>query len=232
MRRATCSGWSPDSTTSPASSSSSPTRDETPIRRRRCALDEGLGLWRGAAFEEVAFDDFARTEATRLEELRFTALEDRVDAKLRLGHHAELVAELEQAVAVNPVRERVRAQLMLALYRSGREVEALQTYQHYRLYLAEELGLEPSAGLHRLEEQILQHDPVLDWAPPGFEPAAGRCRELAADGNRHLLVHRPRGIDPPVAGASAGDGSALARHDAILARSHRVARRPHRQDHR
>ena len=78
---------------------------------------------------------------------------------------------MEQAVAANPVRERVRAQLMLALYRCGREVEALQTYQQYRLYLAEELGLEPSGGLRRLEEQILQHDADLDWAAPASEPA-------------------------------------------------------------
>ena len=105
-------------------------------------LNEALSLWRGPAFAEVAFDDFARTEAARLEELRMTAAEDRVDAKLRLGQHAELVGELEQSVAANPVRERVHAQLMLALYRCGREVEALQTYQNHRRYLASELGLE------------------------------------------------------------------------------------------
>ena len=187
-------------------------RGRSPARRRAGPVGGG------AAFEEVAFDDFARTEATRLEELPFTALEDRVEAKLRLGHHAELVAELEQAVAVNPVRERAHAQLMLAFYRSGREVEALNTYQHYRLYLAEELGLEPSAGLHRLEEQILQHDPVLDWAPPGFEPAA-RPVELASslptgtvtflftdlEESTRLWQEHPQAMAP-----------ALARHDAIL----------------
>ena len=135
-------------------------------------LNEALSLWRGPAFAEVAFDDFARTEAARLEELRMTAAEDRVDAKLRLGQHAELVGDLEQSVAANPVRERVRAQLMLALYRSGREVEALQTYQNHRRYLASQLGLEPSGALRRLEEQILQHEPNLDWVAPASGPTS------------------------------------------------------------
>ena len=88
-------------------------------------LDAALGLWRGPAFAEFAYDDFARAEATRLEELRITAVEDRVDAKLALGRHEELIGELERTVDTHPLRERSRAQLMLALYRAGRQVEAL-----------------------------------------------------------------------------------------------------------
>ena len=89
-------------------------------------LDVAMALWRGPAFAEFAHDDFARAEATRLEELRVTALEDRVDAKLTLGHHEEVVGELERTVDAHPLRERSRAQLMLALYRGGRQVEALR----------------------------------------------------------------------------------------------------------
>jgi DNA-binding SARP family transcriptional activator/WD40 repeat protein len=126
-------------------------------------LDEALGLWRGPAFAEFAYDDFARAEATRLEELRVAAVEDRVDAKLALGRHEELIGELERTVDAHPLRERSRAQLMLALYRAGRQVEALRAYQDHRRYLVEELGLEPSTTLRSLEAAIVVQAAELDY---------------------------------------------------------------------
>ena len=136
-------------------------------------LDEALSLWRGPAFAEFAEFDFARTEALHLEELRLLAVEARVDARLGLGHHAELIGELEGIVAEHPLRDRPHAQLMLALYRGGREAEALRSYQQHRRYLADELGLEPSSRLVELEAAILRHEPELEWAPgPVRAPAS------------------------------------------------------------
>jgi DNA-binding SARP family transcriptional activator/class 3 adenylate cyclase/alpha-beta hydrolase superfamily lysophospholipase len=128
-------------------------------------LDEALGLWRGPAFAEFADDDFNRAEARRLDELRRVALDERVEANLCLGRHSELIGELEGIVAADALRERPRAQLMLALYRCGREAEALRTYQQYRRYLGDELGIEPSLALQELEERILLQKPELNWTP-------------------------------------------------------------------
>jgi DNA-binding SARP family transcriptional activator/ABC-type branched-subunit amino acid transport system substrate-binding protein/DNA-binding beta-propeller fold protein YncE len=127
-------------------------------------LRDALALWRGPALAEFRYADFAQSEIARLEELRLAAQEERIEADLELGRHEELVVELEELVSDHPLRERLRAQLMLALYRSGRQAEALQTYQEGRRALAEELGLEPSESVQRLERQILEHDPAL--APP------------------------------------------------------------------
>jgi branched-chain amino acid transport system substrate-binding protein len=124
-------------------------------------LRRALALWRGPALADFAYESFAQTEIARLDELQLTALEERIEADLALGRHAELVAELEALVARNALRERLRGQLMLALYRSDRQAEALHVYQEFRLALAEELGLEPSQGLQRLERQILEQDPEL-----------------------------------------------------------------------
>jgi DNA-binding SARP family transcriptional activator len=126
-------------------------------------LDEALGLWRGPAWAEFAEFDFARAEVTRLEGQRAGATEDRADIELALGHHAELIGELEATVARYPLRERSRAQLMLALYRSGRQAEALRAYHSFRSYLVDEIGLEPSAALQRLEDDILLNKPDLEW---------------------------------------------------------------------
>src|SRR5215213_7013319 len=120
-------------------------------------LDEALGLWRGPALAEFAFESFARPEITRLDELRLVAREERFDAALALGRHAELVGELEALVSEHPHRERLRGQLMLALYRSGRQAEALAAYRDARLAL-DALGIEPSEQLRRLERQILTQD--------------------------------------------------------------------------
>jgi predicted ATPase/DNA-binding SARP family transcriptional activator len=125
-------------------------------------LDLALGIWRGPAFAEFAFDDFARPEAVRLEELRVAAIEQRVDANLALGRHAELIGDLEVSVAAFPLRERLRAQLMVALYRSGRQVEALRAFQNFRRYLGDELGLEPSKALHDLEDAIVLQKSALE----------------------------------------------------------------------
>jgi DNA-binding SARP family transcriptional activator len=128
-------------------------------------LDEALGLWRGPALVDFSFDDFARQDIERLEALRVEAMEDRGDALLRLGRHGELVSELGPLVEAHPLRERLRGQLMLALYRRGRQAEALDVYARGRRLLAGELGLEPGAELQRLERAILAQDPALDDSP-------------------------------------------------------------------
>ncbi len=129
-------------------------------------LDGALRLWRGSAFAEFAFAEFARAEAARLDELRWTAVEDRVEARLALGGHEELVGELEVLVRESPFRERLWGELMLALYRSGRQAEALRAYARVRTLLGEELGIEPGAPLRGLEEAMLLQKPELDWVPP------------------------------------------------------------------
>ena len=117
-------------------------------------------------------------EIDRILERRVIALEGRVEADLACGRHAELIAELEAAVAREPLRERLRAQLMLALYRSGRQAEALEVYRDGRRLLAEELGLEPGPALTRLERAILEHDPALEPPPAPTPPRrAARKRE-------------------------------------------------------
>ncbi len=127
-------------------------------------LHEALALWRGPPLAEFAFDGFAQAEIGRLEDLRLAAVEERVEADLALARPAELIGELEALVAEHPHRERLRGQLMLALYRSGRQAEALAAYQAARRALVDELGIEPSAGLQRLEKQILTQDEELDLA--------------------------------------------------------------------
>ncbi len=130
-------------------------------RERAEKLRAALSLWRGAALEDLAFEPFARDEIGRLEEARLAALEDRIDADLELGSAGELVGELEELVEAQPLRERFRAQLMLALYRGGRQAEALEAYQQARRVLMDELGLEPSEELRSLEQAILRQDASL-----------------------------------------------------------------------
>jgi YVTN family beta-propeller protein len=125
-------------------------------------LRAALALWRGPALSEVAYEPFAQAEIARLEELRLVALEERIDADLALGQHAGIVAELEGLVRAEPLRERLRRQLMLALYRSGRQADALGAYQEARRMLVEELGLEPSRTLQELERAILTQDEALE----------------------------------------------------------------------
>jgi YVTN family beta-propeller protein len=121
-------------------------------------------LWRGRPLADLEFEPFARIEVERLEELRLAALEGRIEAELALGRDPELVPELESLVAEHPLRERLRSQLMLALYRCGRQADALETYRVGRSLLSEELALEPSPRLRELEQAILRQDPALELA--------------------------------------------------------------------
>jgi DNA-binding SARP family transcriptional activator len=133
-------------------------------------LREGLALWRGPALAEVADEGFAQAERNRLEELRVAALEDRLAADLDLGGHAAAVAELEELAGRYRFRERLAGLLMLALYRSGRQAEALRAFQGARRALADELGIDPGRWLRQLETGILRQDPGLDWTSPPAEP--------------------------------------------------------------
>jgi DNA-binding SARP family transcriptional activator len=125
-------------------------------------LREALALWRGPPLADLAYEPFAQAAAGRLEELRLAALERRIDADLALGRHADLVAELETLVAREPLRERLWAQLILALYRCGRQADALEAYQAARRTLVEELALEPSVALRELQQAVLRQDPALE----------------------------------------------------------------------
>ncbi|TDB88984.1 BTAD domain-containing putative transcriptional regulator [Actinomadura sp. 7K534] len=132
-------------------------------------LAEALELWRGPAFADFADEPFTRPAAARLGELRVTALEEHAEARLDLGEHGALAGELGDAVAAHPLRERLRAAHMRALYRAGRQNEALESYDGYRTLLADELGLDPGAELADLQRAVLRQDPALD-APAAPEP--------------------------------------------------------------
>jgi DNA-binding SARP family transcriptional activator len=135
-------------------------------------LRDALALWRGTPLADLADEPFARATVGRLEEIRLAAHERAVEAELMLGRHSELVGELEELLDAHPLRDRFRAQLMLALYRSGRQVEALDVYRHGRDVLVAELGLEPSPMLRDLERAILTHDPALGFEQPQPESSA------------------------------------------------------------
>jgi len=137
-----------------------------PEQARR-SLRDALALWRGPALADVADELFARADAERLEELRLLAVEGRIEADLAAGRHPDLVPELEALISRHPLRERLREHLMLALYRSGRQAEALALYRDTRRMLSDELGIEPGPRLHELERAILRHD-------PGLEPSLAR----------------------------------------------------------
>ena len=163
-------------------------------------LGEALALWRGPALADLAYESFAQVGIARLEEMRLAVLEQRIDADLARGRHAQLVGELEALVAQHPLRERLRCQLMLALYRSARQAEALEAYRAARHELQEELGLDPSGELRQLEEAILRQDPDLDLPPA--EPssrsrAVAAALEHAAPDRAVLVVPRELdGLDP------------------------------------
>jgi predicted ATPase/DNA-binding SARP family transcriptional activator len=148
-------------------------------------LRDALGLWRGPAYEDVRYEAFAQAEVARLDELRLAALEDRIEADLALGRHRDLVSELEALVAAHPGSERLSGQLMLALYRSGRQTAALEVFQRARAKMRDELGLEPGPALQELQQAILRHEPRLAVEPrarprlPAPEtPLVGREAEL------------------------------------------------------
>jgi len=145
-------------------------------------LRQALDLWRGPALADFGYDPFAQAEIARLEELRLDAVEERIDAELSLGAAGELVSELEALTRENPLRERPRGQLMLALYRSGRQADALEVFQQTRDTLDEELGLAPSPALQRLQGSILRHEAALDVStdPPSATPPSAREAEVDA----------------------------------------------------
>ena len=146
-------------------------------------LREALGLWRGPPLADFAYESFAQPAIGRLEELRLGALERRIEADLALGRHAEVVAELGELVALHPMRERFCAELIVALYRSGRQVEALDAYRSARRTLVDELGIEPSPDLQELEQAVLRQDPALDVKPAD---APGRSILVVPNGDAAL----------------------------------------------
>jgi YVTN family beta-propeller protein len=154
--------------------------------RARELLDAALGLWRGEPLADLAYEPFAQDEIARLEEARLAALEDRIDADLALGHDRGLVGELESLVGLHPYRERLRGQLMLALYRCGRQAEALDVYRRGRQALDEELGLQPGPQLRELEQRILTHDPAL--GPPTVATPGPRVAKRSRAAHGHKLI--------------------------------------------
>jgi DNA-binding SARP family transcriptional activator/tetratricopeptide (TPR) repeat protein len=157
-------------------------------------LRDGLALWRGPALADFLYEPFAQVEIARLEDLRLAALEDRIEADLATGRHAEVVAELDALVDAHPLRERPRAQLMLALYRSGRQADALAVYRRARETLVEELGIEPGPELKTLEAAILRQDETL---LPRV-PAAARAMQF-----RRLVTILHAEVEPPALDAEA-----------------------------
>ncbi len=174
-------------------------------------LREALSLWRGAALADFAYESFAQPAITRLEELRLGAVELRIDAELALGLEGQLVGELQELVASHPLRERLRGELMLALYRDGRQAEALDVYQRTREQLIGELGIEPGPALQKLQQAILRQEPSLDLAitapersilvapqdPRRLGALLGLAESLAKRPTRELILAQliPEGAD-------------------------------------
>ena len=157
---------------------------------------EALALWKGRAFEEFVYEQFAQTEIARLEELRLTAVEDRIDADLRAGSTRELVAELESLTRLHPLRERLAAHLMVALHRSGRQGEALRAFGRYRRTFRDELGLDPSADLTTLEERIVLDDPTLRLGERILVPVGAATDATTASAIRGHEVRERIGVGP------------------------------------
>jgi peptide/nickel transport system substrate-binding protein len=146
-------------------------------------LREALALWRGPPLADFAYESFAQDEIRRLEHLRLSAVEDRIEADLALGRHEQVLPELESLVAAHPLRERLQGQLLVGLYRSGRQAEALEAYRAARRRFVDELGVEPGPELQALERRILRHDPALQSpARPGRPIADTRTRRLGRRG--------------------------------------------------
>jgi YVTN family beta-propeller protein len=163
--------------------------------RASAQLREALALWRGSSLADFKDETFAQAEITRLEKLRAEVVEDRIEADLALGQHARVVGELEAVVAAHPLRERPYQQLMIALYRSGRQAEALAVYQSARRVFVDELGIEPSPALQCVERAILDQDASLDppsrevAAPvPGSRAEAARASPIGAGRGKRLLA--------------------------------------------
>ena len=186
------------------------------------ALREALSLWHGPALADFRYEPFAQGEIARLEDLRLACMEERIEADLALGADAELTGELEALVSAHPLRESLRGQLMLALYRSGRQAEALAAYQAARQALVDGLGIEPSPSLQRLERAILDQEPVLDGAPERKLATADSTHDPTVD--RDLPSGTVSFLFTDVEGStrllqemgSAGYAEALATHRRVL----------------
>lgn len=154
-------------------------------------LDQALALWRGPALSDFAEEPFARPEVARLDELHLAAREDRIAALLALGEHVAVVAELEALVSQHPMREQLSGQLALALYRAGRQADALAALSATRRTLADELGIDPAPQLARLEHDVLHQSPALEWVPPRQStvlPGAREATPRVADNLPHQLT--------------------------------------------
>lgn len=171
---------------------------EASAEARAAKLSEALALWRGPALADFSYEPFAQRAINALEELRVQATEDRIEADLASGHAADLMPELEQMIQDHPFRERLRGSLMLALYRSGRQADALQAYLDARSVLADELGLEPGPALRELETAILRQDPGLE-APP-----TGRAGTVPRGSPRSWLPRERRSVTVAVVDVAPG----------------------------
>jgi DNA-binding SARP family transcriptional activator len=181
------------------------------------SLRQALSLWRGPALVDFAREPWAVAPIARLEEVRLAVLEKRIDADLGLGRHAELVGELEELVVAHPLRERFRGQLILSLYRSGRQADALEAYRASRRLLIDELGIEPGQPLQQLERAILRQDRSLDFEAPPTSPRSilvlpvdeinlnalvELAGQLAVDPHREVILMRSVDTGAELAGAS------------------------------
>jgi DNA-binding SARP family transcriptional activator len=181
-------------------------------------LREAVELWRGPPLADFRYEPWAQAAIARLEELRLLALEKRIDAELAAGRHAQAAGELEALVLEHPLRERFRAQLMLALYRAGRGAEALDAYQSTRRRFVEELGIEPGQALRELERAILKQEPSLELERPAvalrsilvvaladrvLDRLLGLAQPLVRRPLRELILVRPVPTRSELTGASA-----------------------------
>lgn len=181
---------------------------------RAAALREALALWKGPPLADLEFEGVARAAGARLDELRLAALEERLAAELELGRHEAILGELEALATRHPGRERLRELQMLALYRAGRQRDALRVYQEVRLELLEELGLEPAESLRTLERMIIGHDPALLLAPPAPAPASPPLK-------RNVVVAMMDVVDLDGASAAARSAAAAALAEiALVAERH------------
>jgi YVTN family beta-propeller protein len=159
---------------------------------------QALAQWHGAALADLSYEPFAQAEIARLEDLRADVVEDRIEADLALGHHADVVGELKSLAAACPLRERLQEQLMVALYRCGRQPEALAAYQSVRRAMVKDLGIEPSPALQRVERAILAQDAWLDPPPrtalPGARTQADGAERRPAGRTRHRRMPALAGI--------------------------------------
>ena len=164
-------------------------------------LREALALWHGPPLADLAYEPFAAAPIARLEEMRLAGVEQRVEAELALGEHRRLVAELETLVDQQPTHERFRAQLITALYRSGRQEDALAAYRSLRAALVDAFGIEPTPALARLEQAVLDHDPALD-APTREAPATPIEGGVLASARSASGLEAAAGLAAPLAGAA------------------------------